>query len=69
MNLSRLNGWTVHYIMWGVSYRTLTDMLNTIKAAPTRENGPAPSLNLPPENPSASLAKLSALGITVKDFT
>lgn len=70
MNLSRLNGWTVRYIMWGVSYKTLTDMLNTVKATPATENGPGPSERISHNpNPSEALGKLRALGIQVKDLT
>lgn len=71
MNISRLNGWTVHYIMWGVSYRTLTDILDSVKA-PTARGGSSKAekeINFEKGTRPEAVNKLAALGITIKDFT
>lgn len=71
MNISRLNGWTVRYIMWEVSYRTLTDILDTVKA-PSSRNGSSKSgeeINFEKGTRPEAINKLAALGITIKDFT
>lgn len=71
MNISRLNGWTVNYIMWGISYRTLTDILDSVKA-PAARNGSSKSseeINFNEGTRPEAINKLAALGITIKDFT
>lgn len=72
MNISRLNGWTVRYIMWGISYRTLTSVLDTVKAPTATKDGSSYSgeeINFNEGTRPESINKLAALGITIKDFT
>ena len=70
MNVARLTGWTVRYIMWGISYRTLTDVLDTVKATATPGSSkPSEEINFKKGTTPESINKLAALGITIKDMT
>lgn len=57
--------------MWGISYRTLTDVLDSVKA-PSARGGSSKSdaeINFGKGTRPEAINKLAALGITIKDFT